>query len=1049
MNNPKRLLAVILSSMIIMSPAYPAAAAEIDDVQPSAAAVEFEPSGETLTSGDYQYSVSNEQVKIIKYVGTSTAVVIPDTIDGKPVTSLGSNCFNSQNAITSIVIPDTVTFIGSCAFQSCTKMESITLSRNLNKCDGSVFKNCDSLVTVELPNSLTKIPTNFFESCDNLKQVTLSDSVVSIGQCAFYNCIRLEKISIPDSVTTLDSSAFSGCTGLTEVKLPSGLKVIPTSLFSNCNKLTSITLPDSIEKINSSAFIGCSSLTSINIPVSVSSIGSDAFNGCTGLTSVILSANITILNSQVFKDCSSLQSIMIPSSVTEIKSSAFIGCTGLTDVVIPNSVTSIGDGAFNGCSGLRSITLSNSITSLEKNIFKNCSALQYVSMPNELTSIGNYAFFGCSTLYGITIPNTVTSIGSYAFSNCKSLAGIDLPDSVETLGNYAFYACTTLNKVSLSNSLTAIPESCFYGDVALSSITIPDSVQVISKNAFRDCSAISALTLSNTLTTICSYSFFNCSGLTTVVIPNSVTKIDSYAFDGCKNLTKAVVPDSVTTLGSRAFIPNYGLTIYGVNGSAAQTFANTYRISFEEISNMPLSNISKVEKTSIFVGDTINITGAAKGGSGDYKYSYYFKKASASSWSTKTTNTTATTVSISPSAAEEYNIKVVAEDSLGNKDEKIITVKVKAALANKSTVSQTDIMMGDTVTVTGVASGGTGEYTYSYYYKKTTVSTWTVKEENTTSAEVTFTPPQLANYNVKVTVKDSSGKTVSKTITVKVAAKLENTSSVESANIVLGNTINITGAALGGTAPYTYSYYYKQASKTGWNAKAENTTETTTTVKPGSAVDYQIKVVVKDSEDRTAETIINVKVNTTSPVNKSTVESTSIRLGHSINITGAASGGSGNSYTYSYYYKKASASSWTSKALNTSSTRISITPGSAVDYKVRVVVKDTAGKTSEKVFTVNVTDTVPLKNFSEISSETIQLGHTVNISAWANGGTGSYTYSYYFKQAANTGWTKKEVDTSKTTISIFPSKAVDYNFKVVVKDSSGKTAEKIFNVSVK
>ncbi len=56
--------------------------------------------------------ITNGSVTITKYTGADTYVVIPDTIDGLPVTALGDLAFDDSMNLTKVSIPASVTSIG-------------------------------------------------------------------------------------------------------------------------------------------------------------------------------------------------------------------------------------------------------------------------------------------------------------------------------------------------------------------------------------------------------------------------------------------------------------------------------------------------------------------------------------------------------------------------------------------------------------------------------------------------------------------------------------------------------------------------------------------------------------------------------------------------------------------------------------------------------------------------------------------------------------------------------------------------------------------------
>lgn len=77
---------------------------------------------------DWEWEVlEDETVAVTEYKGTGTEVVIPDTIEGKAVTSIGAEAFSCCAELKQVTIPDSVTEIGRAAFYACTGLEQITI----------------------------------------------------------------------------------------------------------------------------------------------------------------------------------------------------------------------------------------------------------------------------------------------------------------------------------------------------------------------------------------------------------------------------------------------------------------------------------------------------------------------------------------------------------------------------------------------------------------------------------------------------------------------------------------------------------------------------------------------------------------------------------------------------------------------------------------------------------------------------------------------------------------------------------------------------------
>ncbi len=595
----------------------------------------FAVSTQALQSGKWQYEVSGGEATITGFdKSVSGAVVIPSQLGGYPVTTIGAGAFYGYS-FTYVTVPSSVTEISEFAFGCCEEMTGITIPSSVTSIGERAFFSCLSLTSIVIPDSVKVLGGHSFSACISLKNVTIPASVTTIGDYAFNGCAGLTGINIPASVTAIGNGAFYDCTGLKSIDLPSSVTSIGERAFNGCTGLTSINIPSSVTSIGEWAFNGCTGLTSINIPASVTSIGYDAFDGCAGLTVITVDKNNTVYasggNCLTEKSSGTLirgcETSVIPQdgSVTAIGDYAFNGCTGLTSIDIPEGVTDLKWGAFEGCVNLTRITVPKSMIYIDDSTFKDCGKLtiygvegsysQTYAEENGIPFVGRPALIedpkwqyeisgGEATLVGaenpvlsdVVIPALidgypVTAIRSSAIAVFKEVSSITIPASVTEIELYTFDSCFALTSITVDSNNPVYESSgnCLINKstktliVGLGASVIPadGSVTSIGSRAFGWRTGLTSINIPSTVTEIGEYAFSG-TDLTSVTISKGVTAIGFCAFAGCTGLTLINIPESVTSIDSFTFKNCENLTICGVKGSYAETYAKENGIPFVE-----------------------------------------------------------------------------------------------------------------------------------------------------------------------------------------------------------------------------------------------------------------------------------------------------------------------------------------------------------------------------------------------------------------------------------------------------------------------------------
>ena len=565
----------------------------------------------------YTYTVDgNGNATITGYSGGVAALFIPETIDGHTVTAIGNRAFKGNLRLAAVTIPDTVTEIGQDAFSGCRNLTSVSLSNNLDsiyesafestaistlslpskltRLDRKAFANCTNLQHVSIPATLTTTTYGTisddwngpFNGCSSLNSVSFAEGITSILSHLFENCNGLREISIPDSVTEIGEKAFKNCRNLASVSLSNNLDSIYESAFES-TAISTLSLPSKLTRLDRKAFANCTNLQHVSIPATLTTttygtISDDwngPFNGCSSLNSVSFAEGITSILSHLFENCNGIREIKIPDGVALIGENAFKNST-LTSIDIPGSVTSIESKAFNSCANLISIKLPDSVTAMGTAVFEGCSNLTDVTLPGTRMNIMADTFKNCTSLKKIVLPETVQYIRSGAFSNCIALKEIVWSKAPELIDSNAFYNCDAITEMDIPATVTSVGYQAFYDCDGLTKITIPDSVTSLGDSVFYDCDALTDVKLGAGITTIPASAFRHCDALEQLTVPRRVTAIKDNAFKDSVKFSSITIPRSVTSISANAFSYLDKLTIYGVAGTYAETFANTNSIKF-------------------------------------------------------------------------------------------------------------------------------------------------------------------------------------------------------------------------------------------------------------------------------------------------------------------------------------------------------------------------------------------------------------------------------------------------------------------------------------
>lgn len=508
-----------------------------------------------------------------------TKIILPETV--KTISSYGF----ANSEISSVNLPNSISFIGRAAFYNTKNLSTIQLPTSIKTVSYEMF--LQSYITkIEVPEGVTTIEKSAFAFCPKLTEVKLPSTLTELGGGVIMNS-NLAKYSFPDNsniyildeVLLMDSmnttiSQYFG-TDQTKLVIPSTVKTIRANAFKNKVNLKTIESDGNLQldKIEEYAFNNCKNLQTIEGLNSVQAIERYAFYATALSQSLDFGSNLKYLNENCFSLCYNIPSLTFSSETPlTIGNEAFSSCRSISTLYFEGCTAEVtlGNNCFNGLEALTNLNIPRVINQIGYNCFAACGLKSVTVSDNSLTmeNIPVGLFMNCSNLMTFSLPRNIKNIGPQALMNTNISEAI-IPDTLEVLGQQCFKGCMNLKTINIGDgsALLRIDYGVFDGCISFANMNsfsarnfVSDYGAIYSADktkmiVYPPASPSNFFALADKVTYLAESAFIGCINLQSVLIPDgSVKTIGPSCFEGCINLKNINIPMSVKEIGENAFL---------------------------------------------------------------------------------------------------------------------------------------------------------------------------------------------------------------------------------------------------------------------------------------------------------------------------------------------------------------------------------------------------------------------------------------------------------------------------------------------------------------
>lgn len=379
------------------------------------------------------------------------------------------------------------------------------------------------------------------------------------------------------------------------------------------------------------------------------------------------------------------------------------------------------------------------------------------------------------------------------------------------------------------------------------------------------------------------------------------------------------------------------------------------------------------------------------------------------------------------------------DPSQNEKDTKTVEYQVYAPLSITSSVASAEpYYLGSSIDLNAEATGGAGEYTYTFKAKLQGQES-TIIAENLSTGNHTWTPEKSGSYTVTAEVLDKkTGLTSSKDLKIDVydLPTISTFAADPETKAKAGTEIQLTAEAAGGFGTLTYEFTTIDPENVVSVLSNNDNAKTCRWIpeKPGN---YVVKVTVKDGKGRTANKSLQYQILEPLVINGLTTYPTERALtGTNVQVRAEATGGQGD---LNYSFKVRDESDQTMTSLGETGTMPSVEwiPSKAGRYTLIVEVTDSQGEEKRQELPFTVVDPLLVSSFTTSPVEKADLGTPITITAAAVGGQDALRYKFMVKDTTSAVTTLSDWSTADQC-TWTPAKTGSYAIMVEVKDEYGQ-----------